>query len=428
MHRIRNFTELAATPLRANALAIAEAGYGAVNVGAALARDLRVENGALRVGEKEYALTNRRVYFVGIGKCAFAAAQAIEKILGDSLTAGIAFGIGDMPERSASIEFHSGTHPLPSAVNVAAANRLLTLLSGREETDLVLMLISGGGSTLLCAPHDPMTCVDESALFHTLTDHGASIQELNTVRKHISRARGGGLAVASYPAEVVSLIVSDVPGDDIEYISSGPTLLDSSTVADARAVLEKYGVPTIAPLTLVETEKEQKYFDRVTNLLFLTNKNALAAMQTEAAARGYAAEIVDDKIEGEAREVGRTIAERLHAAESKTAFLYAGETTVTVGGVGGAGGRNQEMALAALADIAEGELILACASDGHDNTDHAGAIGDAVTRTHAHEQNLSIPEYLAAHRSYDFFAATGDALITGYTGSNVSDFIIALKK
>jgi glycerate-2-kinase len=290
------------------------------------------------------------------------------------------------------------------------------------------MLISGGGSTLLCLHDAPMTCLDESTLFGELTEKGATIQDINVVRKHISLARGGALAKAAYPAEVLSLIVSDVPENDIEFIASGPTVMDSSTVEDARALIAKYGVAIPAHTAFIETPKEQKYFERVTNVLFLTNQDALIAMKDEAEKRGYAATIVDDHFDGEARDTSRIVVEKLHDAPAKSALLYAGESTVTLSPDAGAGGRNQEMALAALGDIRPDELILPFASDGHDNTDFAGAIADETTRAHALAKNVSVEEYLNAHRSYDFFTATGDALQTGYTGSNVSDLILALKK
>jgi glycerate-2-kinase len=219
-----------------------------------------------------------------------------------------------------------------------------------------------------------------------------------------------------------------VPGNDIAIISSGPTVLDTSTVADARAVLEKYGVVAAANIEFLETPKEPHYFERVQNLLFLSSADALTAMKSAAEKFGYAATIADDRFDGEARETGRTIVANLHTTPAKTALLYAGESTVTLPEHHGAGGRNEEMALAMLDDIRDDEFILPFASDGHDNTSYAGAIADAVTREHALTQNLSSTEYLDGHRSYDFFTSTGDALITGYTGSNVSDLIIALKK
>lgn len=425
-HRIQNFEKLAENKLRADALSIAEAGYAAIDTGNALRRTLRIEGDTLYVKEKTYPLAGRQIYFVGVGKCAFAAGAAIEKLFGERLSAGVALDVSPLPEPLEKIEMYIGTHPLPSEINETATKRLMEFLTGRTETDLIIMLISGGGSALLCQHDAPMSYADESALWSELTAHGATIQDINTVRKHISRARGGGLAAAAYPAEVVSLIVSDVPGNDIEYIASGATVLDTSTVADAQAVLTTYGVMSTT-ITLIETPKDPKYFERVAIILFLTNNDALIAMQEEAARRGYTVDTITDRFVGEAREIGRAIAKTLHSAPTKMALLCAGESTVEGVGPHSVGGRNQETALAALSELEDDELILPFSSDGRDNTDYAGAIADTTTRAHARAQNVSIEEHLDSHRSYDFFTTTGDALITGYTGTNVSDLIIALK-
>lgn len=425
---IQNLQALATSSVRTDALAIAEAGYAAVTIDRAIEKKVRVENEQLSIGEATYRLAGRRVFFVGVGKCAVRGGRAIGTILGDALSSGIVLDVSATDEAGIpKMEAYVGTHPLPTEVNERASKRILEFLSDRREDDLVIMLISGGGSTLLCLHDTPMTCADETVLFETLTARGAPIQDINIVRKHTSRARGGALAAAAYPAEVISLIVSDVPGDDLATIASGPTVLDSSTVADAQAILEQYDIPSSAGIAFLETPKEEKYFTRVTNTLFLSGQDALAGMREEAAQRGYATHVVDAHFTGEARKLGRAIIEKLHSSASRTALLYAGESTVTLGTHAGAGGRNQEMALAALMDVRDDELLLPFASDGHDNTEHAGAIADGTTRAHADEKGVSAEEYLNAHRSYDFFATAGDALITGYTGSNVSDLIIALK-
>ncbi|MGD0328757.1 MAG: DUF4147 domain-containing protein [Minisyncoccia bacterium] len=426
-HIIQNFEALAENEQRRSALSIAEAGYAAIDVGDALRRKLRIERGELQIDGKTYRLAERRVFFVGIGKCALAAVGAIKELFGGQLAGGIAFDASPNKKNIAKIETYIGTHPLPSEENEHTTERVMTFLSDLRGDDLVVMLISGGGSTLLCSYEAPMTYADESELFKELTAHGATIQEMNAVRKHTSRARGGGLARAAYPAEVIALIASDVPGNDSEFISSGPTTKDTSTIADAKEILVRYDVTPPENVQFIETPKDEKYFERVTNILFLTNRNALSAMRDEAARQGYAAGIVDEQFAGEARDVGRVIVEKLHTSASKTALLYGGESTVALDAHHGTGGRNQEMALAALEVVHPDELILPFASDGHDNTAHAGAIGDAVSFAHARAHGLSLQEYLNVHRSYDFFSTTGDALRTGYTGSNVSDLIIALK-
>ncbi|MFA5744767.1 MAG: DUF4147 domain-containing protein [Candidatus Paceibacterota bacterium] len=452
MHIIQNFEALACpehvegaeNDLRRDALLIAEAGYEAININAVIRSKVQVASDEMSIGDKTYQLAGRRVFFVGIGKCALTAASAIEKLFGDTLTGGIVFDVSTeslrksdihsssgCPTSSSKIEVFIGTHPLPSEVNEHATKRIIEFLSDCREDDLVIFLISGGGSTLLCSPEAPMASADESALFKELTARGATIQDINTVRKHISSARGGGLARAAYPAEIVSLIVSDVPGNDMAFISSGPTVKDQTSVNDAKEILGKYTIIVPTNTTYTETPKEEKYFERVNNILFLTSEDALTAMKDSASKHGYDVEIVDEQFSGEARDIGRAVVEKLHNASPKTALLYAGESTVTLTDTecpSNSGGRNQEMALAALEYLNADELILPLASDGHDNTDRAGAIGDAITLAHAQEKNLSVSEYLDAHRSYEFFSTAGDALNTGYTGSNISDLIIALKK
>lgn len=426
---IRNFDALATTPKRVDALAIAEAGYAAINTRNAIRRTIRIENEELLIADSRYPIMNRRIFFVGVGKCAFSAGEAIEDLLGERLTAGIALDVSSHEGLSLKkIETHIGTHPEPSDVNMQATERIVAFLSECREEDLIIMLISGGGSTLLCLHDAPMTCLDERMLFTELTSRGASIQELNLVRKHISKARGGGLAHAAFPAEVVALVISDVPGDNLEFIASGPTVLDSSTVDDARAVLAQYGVQASAGTAFIETPKEQKYFDRVTNILLITSRDALLAMKEEAAQRGYHTHIVDTPFKGEARDVAHSILETLHSMPENSAVLYAGESTVALGNhTATKGGRNQEMTLSILGDLKDDELILPFASDGRDNSDHAGALADATTRAHAAEQGLSATASLQDHMSYDFFTSTGDFLDTGYTGSNVSDLVIAIK-
>ena len=429
---IRNFYELATSELRRDALAIAEAGFEAINTEKVIMDNVQVVSDELHIADKIFKIAGKKVFYVGVGKCAISAGRAIEKILGDALTAGIALDVAAGEQASqkpetGKLEVIIGTHPFPSEANAAGSKRILGFLADKNENDLVIFVISGGGSTLLCLPTAPITCTEESELFKKLTNEGVPIRDLNTVRKHLSRARGGALAAAAYPAEIISLIASDVPNDDIEVVASGPTVLDSSTIDDAKAILAKHEIEATG-VEFIETPKEQKYFERVTNMLILSNKDALSAMKDEAVRRGFATTVMNEHLSGEARDIGYDIVKKLHNAPSKTAFLYAGESTVTISAESGNGGRNQEMALSALSDIRDDEIILPFASDGRDNTTHAGAIADEITRARAREKNLSIKEHLHAHSSYDFFKFSGDALITGYTGSNVSDLVIALKK
>jgi glycerate 2-kinase len=304
------------------------------------------------------------------------------------------------------------------------------MLDSLRKNDLVIIIVSGGGSTLLCLPEAGGTCVEEGLVLQQLFLAGANIQDINTIRKHLSFARGGFLAKHAYPAQVISLIFSDVPGNDFEYIASGPTIKDTSTVDDADAILAKYGILKACGLQrcgLIETPKEDKYFERVQNILLVSNDLALKAMAEKAAALGYAPTICTNSLTGEAREVGVKVAKELHASSRRVARLYGGETTVTVRH-SGKGGRSQELALSAMAEIKPEEIIIAFATDGRDNTDAAGAICDTMIKERAMKLGLDPKIHLETNSSYDFFEKTGGHIMTGYTGSNVSDLLIALKE
>jgi glycerate-2-kinase len=334
------------------------------------------------------------------------------------------------------ITAYQGTHPLPSEQNVEATKKIIELLSGRDEKDLVIFVISGGGSTLLCQPRNH-TCAEEAAIFKCLSAAGATIQELNTVRKHISLARGGFLAQYAYPARVISLIFSDVPGNNPEFIASGPTVRDTTSVAEAEKIMEKYGVREkcarlpggqgLLPDILIETPKNEEYFRKVENILLVSNDVALGAMAEEAKKQGFSPQIVTDVMVGESRNVAGQILESLERSGPKTVLLYGGETTVTIKG-DGRGGRNLELALAALKGIGEGELIMTLASDGRDNGEYAGAICDTITYEAAEKAGLDPEKFLADNDSYGFFGKAGNYILTGDTGSNVSDLVIAIKQ
>ncbi len=426
---IQNSDALAVSQLRKDALEIVQAGYEAIDTRSVLTEDVKLEGDTLTIANHTYALApEQKVWVAGAGKCAIAGAAALEEILGERIAGGVIIDVADevncLPFKK--IQCFLGTHPKPSAVNVDASKHLVGTLEGLGENDIVIILVSGGGSTLLCLPEEPVTYETEVQIFNELTDAAATIQEMDTLRKHLSLARGGGLAKAAYPARVIGLIFSDVPGNDVSFISSGPTVQDETTIKDAQSVIEKYNVSALAGMPLLETSKDAKYFARVHNELLVTNIRALDAMARALRARGYTPRIVTDRFSGEARRVADDVIAALADAEPATALLYGGESTVTLGEHAGKGGRNQELALAALAHIKPNEIIVAFSSDGHDNTDYAGALCDNITKEHAAARALSVEEYLRSHRSYDFFTVTGDALLTGYTGANVSDLIIGI--
>ncbi len=424
--KIQNASLLGTTKARADALAILEEGLSAIDTETVLQRLFSVKNGELIVGQTAYPLPKGRLVFFGVGKCAHAGARAIEAIVGDALTQGIALDVAPSPGfPQGKILYRSGTHPLPSDENIHATKEALDMLEELSQDDLAILLVSGGGSTLLCQPAGGMVAADEARVFETLTHGGATIQEINTVRRHLSKARGGGLAAAAHPARVVSLIFSDVPGDDLSAISSGPTVHDTTTADDARAVLKKYDVP-LSDAFLIETPKHEDIFKNVVNVLALSNMTALSAMADKAQLLGYAPTIETRTFTGEARDAGRLILKTLREYKKPAAHFYGGETTVTIAGSYGKGGRNIELALGALDSVQEDEIVVAAASDGRDNTDAAGALCDTLTREKAAGASLDASAFLEAHDAYTFFKTTGDLVMTGPTGANVSDLIIAL--
>jgi len=427
---IKNSESLGETRKRRDILEMVEAGYSAIDTRTALIKAVNLSGDTLTVVGNTYNLKkDQKIWVIGAGKCSVGAGSALEEILGDRIAGGTIIDVADTNHRLPlkKIKSFLGSHPKPSEKNVKATAQLVDTLHSLKEDDIVIVLVSGGGSTLLCLPEEPVTVATEVAVFEELTDAGATIQEMNTVRKHLSKARGGKLAEVAYPARVVSLIFSDVPGNDISFISSGPTVKDETTTDDARAIIEKYNVRALSGVALLPTPKDEKFFVKVNNELLVTNVLALQAMAETAKEKGYKPRIVTDRFSGEARDVAQDVLNELSKAEPGTVLLYGGESTVTLNENAGKGGRSQELALSALAHIHDDEVIIPFSSDGHDDTDFAGALCDNITRVHAEEHALDIGEYLASHSSYDFFTATADALITGYTGSNVSDLIIALK-
>ena len=411
---------------------VIDAGLQAINTEAVIKSQVSFDShsNVLKIKDRTYTLSpTAKLVVVAIGKCANDAAFALESILGERITSGVAIDIF-CDERLKRIKSCEGDHPFPSERNIDATAQLIRELEGLSADDFVLAVISGGGSTLLCQPNN-FTCIQEADLLKQLFKQGAAIGQINTVRKHLSLARGGHLARYAYPARVVGLIFSDVPGDDLTSIASGPTVLDTSTKLDSAAVLDKYnvggGLANFSSEHLLETPKEQKYFAKVENILLVSNTRALEAMAAVGAKHGYKTESCSTCLTGEARQVGVQIAEAINTAASGSLMLYGGETTVVVRG-NGRGGRNQELALAALQIIADDALVVSFASDGVDNSNHAGGVSDIITKHKVTELGLDPQSFLDANNSYDFFNQTGDYILSGPTGSNVSDLMFAIKE
>ena len=422
---IKNFNTLATTSLRHDALAILETGYEAVLTERVIESEVELRGEDICIKGRSICLSDYdRVFFVGIGKCAVDASLVFERILGDRITDGVVIDVKSGIFKR--LRSYVGTHPFPSEQNVSATKEVVNMLRGVTERDLILTVISGGGSALLCLPHD-LECETMREITEALWKRGADITDVNTVRKHTSDILGGQLAKFAYPATVVSFLFSDVPGNDIGVIASGPTVRDETTIDDAERILAKYDVRTehaLLSFPLTETPKDEKYFSRVMNILLVTNERALLAMKNKAEELGYQTEIRDMKLQGIASELGRLIAS--DAIPKKSCVLYGGETTVNIIG-NGKGGRNQEFVLGAVSTIPSNTVIVAAASDGWDNTNVAGAIGDAGDRERAQARGLFAEQFLLANDSYRFWELIGGAIMTGRTGINIADFYMVLK-
>ena len=373
-------------------------------------------------------------------------ALAAGEVLGERIAGGTITTKDGHAAEVPGIEVWEAAHPVPDARGLAGAAEALACARRAGPRDLVLCLLSGGASALWPSPPKGVTLTDLRALTGRLLRAGATIRELNTVRKHLSRIGGGWLARAAYPARVVTLAVSDVVGSALDVIASGPTVPDPTTFADALDVLERYEVEgsstAIAYLhagadgQAPETPKPgDPAFDRTTAHVIARNADALRGAAAEAERLGWRAEIVADDMEGEAREVARQIAtfalERqagLRSGAPPLALLLGGETTVTVRG-SGTGGRNQELALALAIELEGRDGIVAASlgTDGTDgSTDAAGGMVDGETVSRGAVRGLDARDFLARNDSHPFLRATGDLLVTGPTGTNVCDVVLVL--
>jgi hydroxypyruvate reductase len=378
-----------------------------------------------------------RTIVVGGGKAAAAMAKAVEDNWWGPIS-GLVITRYDHGAYCRQIEVVEAGHPIPDAAGREAAQRMLRLLNGLTEDDLVLCLLSGGGSALLAAPAPGISLAEKQALTGALLRSGAPISKINCVRKHLSSVKGGRLALAAAPASVVSLIVSDVPGDDPATIASGPTAADPSTRRDAQSILADYAIPVPESVAhwledpRSETPKPgHPGLEQVRNRIIATADDALGAAAHASEAVGMHPVMLGSDLEGEARDLAREHArlalkcmEQGDPARSPCVLISGGETTVTVAG-NGRGGRNSEylLALALELDGLAGVSALACDTDGIDGTEtNAGAIILPDTLTRARDLGLSAEDALAQNDAYGFFHALGDLIVTGPTRTNVNDF------
>ncbi len=434
--------------LRSDACDVFEAALEAVNPEQAVYNALRLENERLSFegGSIDLNLV-KRIFVIGGGKAGGLMAKAVESLLGDRVTSGLV-NVLEGTENSVNllrIELNGASHPVPSSTGTKGVRRMLKLTEELTENDLVIVLISGGGSALMPLPARGISLRSLQSITDKLLKAGANINELNAVRKHLSAFKGGQLARYCSPARVLCLILSDVIGDPLDTIASGPTAPDSSRFADALRVLEKYDIG--APKSVMdrlnggvsgeipETPKEgDPVFERVSNVLIANNSIAANAALDKATELGYTSMILSTYIEGEAKLVGailsgvaKEIACKDHPMKKPAAIIIGGETTVTVKGHG-VGGRNQELALGASLNI-DGLpcLVAGLNTDGIDGpTVAAGGVVDGETIKRARELRMEPMSFLDMNDSYGFFNALGDAIITGPTGTNVNDLALIL--
>jgi glycerate 2-kinase len=401
-------------------------------------RHLRLDKNVLVAGGERYRLSAfRNVYIIGAGKASAQMARAVERLLGARVTDGLINVKDGHGAKLQRVQINECGHPIPDRRGVAGTRRIAEIARQAGPDDLVVALISGGASALLPLPAPPITLAEKQKTTRLLLHCGASIHEINCVRKHMSLIKGGQLARLAYPATLLTLILSDVIGDDMDVIGSGPTVPDGSTFADARAILEKYRIPDLLPLAAKETPKPgDKIFEKTRNVIVGSNALAVDAAAEEARRLGFHTLVLSTFIEGEAREVARVhaaIAKEIHASDRPVSrpacVISGGETTVTIRGKG-LGGRNQEFALAAAIDIAglgNNMLILSGGTDGTDGpTDATGAVADGTTLARGQALGLDADAYLRNNDSYRFFEATGDLIKTGPTGTNVADIHLIL--
>ncbi|WMT76102.1 glycerate kinase [Bradyrhizobium sp. Ash2021] len=376
-----------------------------------------------------------RCVVIGAGKASVAMAAALDAAWGDVDLSGVVVTRHGQRAAAGRIEVLEASHPTPDAMSEEAGRRILAAVKGLTADDLVVALMSGGGSSLMVLPAGGMTLADKQAVNASLLASGANIVEMNAVRKHLSAIKGGRLALAAHPARVVTLAISDIPGDDPAAIASGPTVADASTLADVHEIIARYKIdlPPAAQAVLAACEETPKSLSAQNSVRVIAAPSLALAVAAQIAAKaGLAPLILGDALEGESRELGVVMAGiarscRLNGfpVAAPAVLLSGGETTVTIGkGRAGRGGRNTEFLLAfAIAMAGEpGIFALAADSDGIDGTeDAAGAFVTPDTLVLARTANLDPRSHLVAHDSYSFFAGIGDLICTGPTGTNVND-------
>lgn len=434
---------------------ILAAAINAVDPAACVRRFVKRDgNSRVQVAGRAYDLSvYKRIFIIAIGKASLAMAISLSEILKDRLDGGIIVAKHITEGASGSIpgvELVQGGHPVPDGASLAAGRKVAGLLSGLQADDLIFCLISGGGSALMTLPVEGVTLEEVQQLTHDLLACGATIQEINILRKHLDRLKGGGMARLAHPAHLTTLILSDVVGSPLDVIASGPTVGDSSTFEEAADILGKYDLRRKTPTAILEViEKGRRgdipdtlkpgdaCFTRVHNVLVGANYLAAKAALESAKELGFNTLLLTTYLQGEASQAGKVLAsiarqvrESGEPLAAPACLVAGGETTVTLRGKG-RGGRNQEFALGAAAELAglSDAFLITLATDGEDGpTDAAGAVVSGNTCQRAFRAGMKAADFLMQNNAYCFFETLGDLLITGPTGTNVNDlnFIFVL--
>lgn len=418
---IQNFEELAITPQRRTLLEIIETGFTSIQPEVNFKKTVSIDDSTLCILDSKYELNNfDNVYLIGFGKGSAKNSKLIEDLLGNKLNEG--YVIDTKKEDFNKIQFTEGTHPVVSKQNVDFTFKIMDRFSKMTERDLVLVVVCGGGSAMFEHPHS-VSIEQKIEIEKALLKSGANIIEMNKIRQHLSDVKGGGLAQILYPATVATLIYSDVPGNDITYIASGPTVKDSTTIDDAMTLVTKFKIPDITPEVFINNPHDDKYFEKVQNHIVLSNLTALNAMKDRAEKEGIKTRVFSDKFQGEAKDASIQLMNEL----KEVGMLFAGgETTVTAKG-DGKGGRNQEAVLSALMSLTDNTLVTFFDSDGWDNSEAAGALCDSETKKKVAEKQINAQEFLDNNNSFPFFQNIKDAIMTGRLPSNVADLMIVWK-
>jgi len=419
-HWVKNFDALATNPTRTQALTILESGFDVIQTKRVIQENVTVTGDAIEVrGQKFDAHAFKDIYLVGFGKGACAAVYELYTILNTRLKKTVVIDRTILTTCPAEIEAFVGTHPLPSDANVQATKAVIGVAEAAEADDLVLVVVAGGGSSLLCSSDEEREA--NVRLFKEFERVGADIRELNTVRKHISKLKGGGLAEMLYPATVVGLVFSDIVGGNPEEVASGPTYMDQSTNADAEAILGRFKLED--GYVLHETPKEKKYFEKVTNIVLISNEDAIRAMADTAETLGYESLILKEPLY---EFPGPALAKIFEQSAAGRAVFAGGEVQLQVPQDHGTGGRCQFLAMEALRALGPDDVFVAAASDGRDNSDEAGAIVDNGTIERIAELNIDLAPYRARLDTIPVFNKTGDSITTGTLEANVSDWYFLL--